>query len=337
MDRRSLRKKPLDLYGDPSDPRGMVALATAYLEAIEAKGLSEETCYLRRKMLGYFTEWAAQRGILRPAEVTKPILERYQRHLHHYRKPGSGRPLSLRTQSGRLSALRSFFRWLARQNFILYNPASELELPPEGRRLPRQVLSASEAEAVLSVPDLSGPMGLRDRAMLETFYSTGIRRMELLNLKVHDVEFEAGTLHIYAGKGRVDRVVPIGERALCWIDKYLLEARPLLWCAASETTLFLTSSGEPFSRERLTALVHRYIDEADIGKRGSCHLFRHTMATLMLEGGADIRFIQQMLGHADLSTTQIYTQVSIQKLKAVHNATHPAAKLQRRPRPAEED
>jgi integrase/recombinase XerD len=336
MDRRSLRKKPLDLYGDPSDPRGMVALATAYLEALEAKGRSEHTCYLQRKMLGYFSEWAAQRGILRPADVSKPILERYQRYLHHYRKAATGRPLSRSTQNGRLSTLRAFFRWLARNNFILYNPASELELAPQGRRLPRQVLSEAEAEAVLSVPNIAEPMGLRDRAMLETFYSTGIRRMELIALQVHDVEFEAGTLHIHLGKGHVDRIVPIGERALAWIDKYLLQSRPLLSCPASESTLFVTGAGEPFSRARLTALVHRYIEEAAIGKSGSCHIFRHTMATLMLEGGADIRFIQQMLGHLDVSTTQLYTQVSIRQLKAVHNATHPAAKLERRPRPAKD-
>jgi integrase/recombinase XerD len=140
---------------------------------------------------------------------------------------------------------------------------------------------------------------------------------------------ERGTLMVRQGKGKKDRMVPIGERAIAWLAHYLNDARPQLVLPPDPGTLFLTQEGEEISCHRLTQLVRGYVVAADMGKSGACHLFRHTCATLMLEGGADIRYIQEMLGHVELSTTQIYTQVSIRKLKAVHTLTHPGAKLER--------
>jgi integrase/recombinase XerD len=137
---------------------------------------------------------------------------------------------------------------------------------------------------------------------------------------------------IRLGKGKKDRMIPIGSRALAWIDKYVVEVRPTLVREPDDGTLFLSNLNEAFTRNRLTQMVREYVDAASLGKRGACHLFRHTMATLMLENGADIRFIQQMLGHAELSTTQIYTQVSIRKLKEIHSLTHPA-RLEAKPPP----
>jgi len=186
------------------------------------------------------------------------------------------------------------------------------------------VLTAAEAERVLGLPDVAEPLGVRDRAMLEAFYSTGLRRMELLGLKLYDLDQERGTLFVRQGKGKKDRMIPMGERAFSWVRKYLDDARPSLALSPDDGTVFLTNAGLPFEANRLTQLVRDYVDKAEIGKTGSCHLFRHTCATLMLEGGADIRFIQQMLGHAKLETTQIYTQVSIRQLKEVHTRTHPA-------------
>lgn len=150
-----------------------------------------------------------------------------------------------------------------------------------------------------------------------------MRRSELMNLILFDVDRERGTIMIRQGKGKKDRMIPIGERAVRWIDRYQNEVRPQLLIGRNNTTLFLTAAGEPFTPNRLTQMVREYVNAADLGKSGSCHLFRHTMATLMLENGADIRYIQAMLGHAELSTTQIYTQVSIRKLKEIHTATHP--------------
>ena len=210
---------------------------------------------------------------------------------------------------------------------LLWNPASELELPRLGRRLPKHVLTVSEAEQVLEQPDVNDAIGLRDRAILEVLYSTGIRRMEVLNLCIYDLDTERGTLMVRQGKGKKDRMVPIGERAVAWFGRYFNDARPALVVPPDDGTLFLGATGEELSPNRLTQLVRGYVDAADIGKRGACHLFRHTMATLMLENGADIRYIQEMLGHVELSTTQIYTQVSIRRLKQVHTLTHPGARL----------
>ncbi len=191
------------------------------------------------------------------------------------------------------------------------------------------MLSIDEIEQVLRQPDLNDAKGLRDRAILETFYSTGIRRMELANLKLYDIDADRGTVMIRQGKGKKDRHIPIGERAVAWINKYVNEARPQLVLGAEDGTVFLTHLGEPFQRVQLTKLVRVYLEKSKIGKVGGCHLFRHTMATLMLENGADIRIIQEMLGHAQLSTTEIYTRVSINLLKKVYSATHPAAHLER--------
>ncbi|MCP4449273.1 MAG: tyrosine-type recombinase/integrase [Myxococcales bacterium] len=157
-------------------------------------------------------------------------------------------------------------------------------MPKVGQRLPRNVLSIAEAESVLSVPDISEVLGIRNRAILELLYSTGIRRRELTQLSTTDLDFDRAVLMIRSGKGEKDRVVPVGERAMDWAEKYLVEVRPEFAQDPDEGTLFLTSSGESFSPDHLTNFTRKYIRKADVGRTGSCHLFRHTMATLMLEG-----------------------------------------------------
>jgi integrase/recombinase XerD len=223
-----------------------------------------------------------------------------------------------------------FFRWLTRNNYLLYNPASELELPRTEKRLPKAILSIEEVEKVLAQPDLRVPQGVRDRAIMELLYSTGIRRKELVALTIFGIDQDRGTVMIRLGKGKKDRVVPIGERAQLWVEKYLREVRPQLAMEPDDGYLFLGNEGMPLTPGHLSDLVRGYVEAAGVGKKGSCHLFRHTMATLMLEGGADTRFIQQMLGHENLASTQLYTQVSIRKLKEIHTATHPGAKLERK-------
>ena len=324
---------PRDPLGDPNDPHGWHVLVEAFCEWMGVQNYSPRTIHGRRTYLKYFVLWAIERGLTRPDEVTKPILERYQRHLYHHRKT-SGKPMSVRGQHARLIPVRAFFKWAARANHLLYNPASEIDLPKLDHRLPKHLLSISEVEKIMSLCDTErqrdpSGLGIRDRAILETLYSTGMRRSELMNLHLHDLDPERGTIMVRQGKGRKDRMIPIGQRALAWITRYRDEVRPSLVREPDAGTLFLTNLFEPFTPNRLTQLARNYIDRADIGKRGSCHLFRHTCATLMLENGADIRFIQQLLGHAELSTTQIYTQVSIQKLCQVHAATHPSASTQK--------
>lgn len=305
----------------PASP--LAAVMEKHLDALRVQNYSEYTVKNRRVHIGFFVAWCHERGLSEPLDVTRPVLERYQRHLFHYRQK-NGQPLSFRSQHSRLVPIRVWFRWMARQRLILHNPASELELPRLGHRLPKHVLSISEVESVLAQPDIRDPLGLRDRALLETLYSTGMRRLELANLKLYDLDTERGTVMIRQGKGKKDRVIPIGDRAAAWVEKYLNDARPHLVSEPDDGIVFLSNAGEPFSLDHLSDLVRVHVDAAKIGKRGACHLFRHTMATLMLENGADIRYIQAMLGHADLKTTQIYTQVSIRHLKQIHSATHPA-------------
>jgi integrase/recombinase XerD len=317
-----------------SDQRSMRGNVAAYLEWMEVHSYSEDSVETRAQVLHYFALWCEERGIVRSTEVTRPILQRYQRWMFYYRKK-NGQPLGVTTQYTRLMVVTVFFRWLTRNNFLLYNPASELELPRTERRLPKAILTVEEVEKVLAEPDLADPLGLRDRAILETLYSTGIRRKELAALTLFALDQDRGTLMVRLGKGKKDRVVPIGERALLWVEKYLREVRPRFAVEPDEGFLFLGGEGTALTPGHLSDLVRSYVDAAGIGKKGSCHLLRHTMATLMLEGGADVRFIQAMLGHEALSSTQLYTQVAIRKLKEIHTATHPAAKLERRERPAD--
>jgi integrase/recombinase XerD len=310
-------------FGDPGDPQGFGALCPAFLEWLRIKNYSEKTVEGRQHYLGAFVSWCQDRGVTQPAEVTKALLERFQRWLYHYRKDNS-QALTFGSQFAHLVPVRAFFKWCAKRNHTLYNPASELDMPKLEKRLPKHVLTAGEADRVLNRANVAAPLGVRDRAIMETFYSSGIRRLELCNLRLYDLDVERGTMMVRMGKGKKDRMIPIGARALAWIGRYIAEVRPTLARQPDDGALFLSNAGEVFSPNRLTQMVREYVAAADIGKSGSCHLFRHTMATLMLEGGADIRFIQQMLGHVKLDTTQIYTQVSIRKLKEIHSLTHPA-------------
>ena len=327
-------RKPKAAIGDPTDPDGFSVWLHRFLESLRVRNYSAATVVTREQQLRLFFVWCDARGVVGPREVTKPILERYQRHVYHLRQSSGrnrGKPLGFQAQMNRLVPLRVFFRWLTRENVLLWNPASELMLPKVRRQLPKYVLTAEEAETVLAVPDVSEPLGVRDRAMLEVLYSTGIRRMELLNLTIYDICEDRGTLMVRRGKGGKDRVVPISERAMQWVRRYLNEVRDGLLVPPASEQLFLSHHGESPVPRYLTALVRGYVKESGVPKRGSCHLFRHTAATLMLENGADIRSIQELLGHASLEATQIYTHVSIARLKAVHEATHPASRDLLRP------
>lgn len=315
-----------------SAPDSLAAWMRRHLDALAVRHASEETQRARRIALAQFLEWCSERELRTPHEITKPILERYQRHLFCVRKV-NGQPLSIKGQWLRINHVRLWFRWLVKHNHLPSNPASDLDLPHAPRQTLPAPLEAHEVEAVLALPDVDDVQGLRDRAVLELLYSTGLRRAEAAALSLFDIEPVRGIVRVRQGKGRKDRVVPIGERALAWVQRYLDEARPELASDAHEPALFLNRFGQRFHNAGLGHLVRRYLKAAGITKKGACHLFRHAMATQMLENGADVRYIQEMLGHANLDTTQIYTHVSIGKLQAVHAATHPAAKLRRRPDP----
>lgn len=314
----------------PTDPNGIAAWIARYLEHERVLGILPHSWERMRGDLMRFQGWCTERLLATPQELTVPILERYQRYLFYYRK-ANGEPLSSASQVRELARLKHWCRWLVRQRCLVSNPAADLELPRTAQRSLPQVLSREDVETILAQPDIQTPIGVRDRAVLEVLYSTGIRRMELANLNVFDVQWTRGTVFVRQGKGRKDRVVPIGERALAWVKTYLDTVRPELAADPDEKALFLTREGERMKLDTLSLLVRRLLREAGIDKAGACHLFRHAAATFMLENGADIRYIQAMLGHAKLGTTELYTHVSIDKLRAIHAATHPGAQLARKP------
>lgn len=308
-------------------PGSLRSRGAQYIDWLTEKNYSPRTVEQSVCYLCLFFDWCEARELQRPGDITRPVLERHLRYLFHLRQ-ANGAPLSFSSQVRRMVPVKSFFRWLTRQNIILSNPASELELPKLEQRLPKYVLSVDEVEKVLSVPDIETAHGLRDRAIMEVLYSTAIRRAELQRLSVFDVDRARGTLRVQQGKGKKDRVVPIGARALAWVEKYVESVRTELLVGPGEEHLFLSATGEPLLLDVLSTLVRRYVTRADIGKKGGCHLFRHTAATLMLENGAELRYIQELLGHAQVTTTEMYTRVSIRKLKRIHEETHPGAKLE---------
>jgi len=310
---------------DRSDAGTMASQIDEWFGWLDQRNYSERTLEMHKWSLRTFLGWSQERGLERPDQITRPILESYQRWLYRYRK-ADGKPLAVATQLSRLGAVQRFFGWLCRHHRLEANPASDLELPRKPPRgLPRG-LSREHVRAVMALPDTADPLGIRDRAILETLYATGMRRSELVALDLCDLDTEGQTLHIRKGKGGKGRVVPLGASALKWLDAYLDKTRPQLLIDPGEQTLFLSGYGERLSATYVGNWVAKTVKAADIGKSGSCHLFRHSCATHMLENGADIRIIQQLLGHARLDTTQIYTEVAIKALKEVHARTHPTAK-----------
>ncbi len=311
---------------DRRDAATLASLVDQWLVRLETRAYSPRTVAARVWALRSFLTWAEPRGLLRPAQIDKIALEGFQRWLWLYRKE-NGQPLAIATQRGHLGALQAFFAWLCRDNLLPANPAADLELPrKQPRSLPR-VLTVAEVETILAVPDTSDPLGQRDRAILETLYGAGLRRREVVSLDVGDLDRARGIVTVRRGKGGKDRLAPLGAQALAWIERYLEKCRPLLEVSANETALFLSGYGGRLNPNYLGNWVRRVIDAAQIGKTGSCHLFRHACATHLHENGADLRSIQELLGHARLDTTQIYTQVSIAQLRETHARCHPRGQV----------
>ena len=319
-------KRTFAVPGDASDPTSFAGIVPEWLEWLASHNYSRATMVGHSFYVSRFASWAELRGVHRPADVTLPVLEAYQRHLSLQRK-SDGSPLSWSARARPLVALRSFFSWCTRSRRTLHNPASGLVMPRQGRKLPSATLSHTEALAVLSVPDTGTVTGLRDRAAMELLYATAMRRGELVGLELPDIDLARGWLTLRETKTRWDRVVPMGERASAWLTRYLAGSRPHLVRDDAVTAVFLATNGERLGANWLTGQVHRYMEASGVGKPGSCHLFRHSAATLMLEGGADVRYVQELLGHRSLASTHIYTRVAPEHLAAVHRATHPGAVL----------
>ncbi len=278
------------------------------------RNLSSHTLEAYARDLRDFQTFLQKEGGGTPEEAgTEDIL----RFLEELKRRG----LSSRTLARKLSALKSFYRFLELEERIEHNPLHLIEGPRLPRNLPK-VLSVEEVERLLSAPDLSTPQGLRDRAMLETLYATGMRVSELVRLTFAQLNLSAGFVRIF-GKGKRERLVPLGDLAREYLERYLREARPVL-CGGKETPyVFLNRKGAPLTRQRFWQIIRDYARQAGITREISPHVLRHSFATHLLQGGADLRSVQMMLGHASLSTTQIYTHLDLRNLRAVHEKHHP--------------
>ncbi len=304
----------------------LVEARLRYLEHRSMLGSTAQSLYAMERYTADFIAWCAPRQISHVNQLTREVLEDYPRWLYRYRQK-NGRPLGVRSRLAKLVPLRGWFKWLARDGMMGFDLVARLELPASVRSLPRNLPSLQKVQAVLDHPDVNTAVGLRDRAMLELLFATGIRRMEIAQIQMGELDLHRHQLSVACGKGRKDRLVPIGERAAHWVRRYIGQARPLMKPGPRELTVFLGSGGKPLSLAWLSTVVSRHVHAALAGRAGSCHLLRHAMATMMLDGGADIRYIQLMLGHAQLVTTQIYTHVAIGRLQDVHARCHPSARM----------
>jgi integrase/recombinase XerD len=277
------------------------------------EGLSRNTLESYRRDLAQFAAWLERNGgkLLQQAEPGD--LERYLGARFRVAQP--------RSISRLLASLRRLYRYALREGKVTADPTLQLASPKLPRSLPKS-LSEDDVLALLNAPDTDQLLGLRDRAMLETLYATGLRVSELVNLKVGEVSLDMGVLRVM-GKGNKERLVPLGEESLDWIKRYLGTARPLLMDSRASDSLFVTQRAAAMTRQAFWYLIKRYALLAHIGKPLSPHVLRHAFATHLLNHGADLRVVQMLLGHADISTTQIYTHVARERLKQLHAMHHP--------------
>lgn len=222
-----------------------------------------------------------------------------------------------------LSSIKSFYKFMVMENYLTINPTTDLETPKIKRKLP-QVLSIEEVDKLLEQCNVMLPLGLRDRAMLELMYGTGLRVSELLSLQIDDINFTAGFLRCL-GKGRKERIIPVNNSSILWVERYLGHARNTLLKGRQERSMFLNAHGRPLTRQGFFKLLSQYAEKSGIQKEITPHTLRHSFATHLLENGADLRAVQEMLGHADISTTQIYTHVTKIRLREIYQQCHPRA------------
>jgi integrase/recombinase XerD len=278
------------------------------------KGASLNTLEAYSRDIRQFLEFAASRGGASALVATSAHVTAF---LGELRDQG----LSSTSLNRKLAAIRGFYKYLLREARLEENPLSRIEVARTWMRLPG-TLSREEMESLLGQPAEATPAGIRDRAILELLYASGIRVSELTGLTLNRVNRQMGFL-VTVGKGRKERIVPVGQSALQWLGRYIEQARPVFLRKKTSSVLFLNRSGEAFSRQGLWKLIKKYAKMAGLERKVHPHTFRHSFATHLLEGGADLRSVQVMLGHADISTTQIYTHVTRERLKEVHRRFHP--------------
>ncbi|TAL81275.1 MAG: site-specific tyrosine recombinase XerD [Candidimonas sp.] len=279
-------------------------------------GLAENTLAAYRRDLTAFTQWLASRGNTELDAAQAADIQEWFAARHATTKAS--------TSNRRLAALKRYYLWAMRQGHVINDPCLTLRAAKRVARFPK-TLSEDQVEQLLRAPNERSDLGLRDRAMLETLYATGLRVSELVNLSLLDVSLNEGVVRVVMGKGGKDRLVPMGAEAAYWIEQYLAHARPTLLESRRCDAIFVTARAAAMTRQSFWLIVKKYALQADIHTPLSPHVLRHAFATHLLNHGADLRVVQMLLGHADISTTQIYTHVARERLKSLHAKHHPRA------------
>ncbi|MGB6009069.1 site-specific tyrosine recombinase XerD [Castellaniella sp.] len=289
----------------------------AFLDALWLEdGLADNTLAAYRRDLSAFARWLLGAQGRPPESARQEDIQAWLAAQYQQTKAS--------TANRRLAALRRFYLWALRRNLCHEDPCLGLHSARQPARFPK-TLSEAQVDDLLQAPDTETTLGLRDRAMLETLYATGLRVSELVHLNVHDTSLSDGVVRVVMGKGAKDRLVPLGDEALYWIERHLRESRPAILGARACDALFATTRGAAMTRQAFWLLIRKYAQQADIRVPLSPHVLRHAFATHLLNHGADLRVVQMLLGHADISTTQIYTHVARERLKALHAQHHPRA------------
>jgi integrase/recombinase XerD len=296
--------------------------AQQFITHLKALNRSKKTLELRTSGLAMFFNYLAAQNITGIDAVTKETIREYQVELCHTVNR-TGQPNSVSYQNNLLRAVVLMFRFLKDHGYIVADPGAGISYARQPQTLPRSVLTPTEARKIIHAPDIATAMGYRDRTILEILYSTGIRREEVHSLTLNDVDYHDGFLRIANGKGGKDRIVPLGRIACRYLENYIKSVRPELIRNPYNNHLFLSLRGNRMSRNLVWKLVKKYARQAKIKKNVHPHTFRHTCATVMLRNRADLRAVQELLGHASLESTQVYTHLSITDLKDVHQRCHP--------------
>jgi len=301
-----------------------------YLVWLVSTGYAETTVEGSHSDLEWLLRYLDMRGVTRVADMTREVLDHYavwirerQNHYHEDRRVSQAQVLH------RLTTLKSFGRWLAKEMIVLQDPAEDLELPRLPTNMPKVILTQGEIRKVLDAPELRSPIGYRDRALLELLYATGLRTQELLSLRVSDLDFKARTVFVRKGKGDKDRLIVVASEALGYVREYIEKVRPRFakhMKKRDDGTLFLNFTGAKVEMNKLCYLIKRHVKAAGIDKHITAMTFRHSIASHLLENGMDMRFIQEFLGHAKMSTTQVYAKVTLSGLRKHYNKHHPREK-----------
>jgi len=302
-----------------------IPLIDEFATSLKVRNLADRTIEGVRWRLGRFFSYLETCGIDNIDQITKEAVIAYQIELYQCINK-QGAPNTVSYQNNMLSAVKQFMRFLHERDYIVSDPARDIRYAKQPKQLPRGVLTPSEARKILHAPDVKTVIGYRNRTILEILYSSGIRKDEVINLTLADVDYHDGFLRIMEGKGKKDRIVPLGKIACRYLENYIKSVRPDLIKNPYNNHLFLSLRGNRLSKNMVWELVKKYAKKARIKKNVHPHTFRHSCATAMLKNKADLRTIQKLLGHTSLTSTQVYTHLSITDLKEVHKRCHPREK-----------